>query len=272
MAERTVTTSKRSGPRSACAGTVLRYRATILALAALATLWAGAARGENAGAPANGENAELVNADFIRSDEAERLMLALESAQTEVEEAAAARAEVATFAEARSPLRRVQALGSAVASKLASNRPLLAGAGIAGGMFLGIGLFAALQRAGRVTKRAASPRAAKIAKAPAVRAAHVSPANASATPALSAAHAEPARDAVSISAAARAHGQPSESENVWSKILRLSAAGMSGDEIARALGASADDINLVLGLQRRRVEIAGALAHAGGGRVGAVAR
>ena len=269
MATMTVTRWMRRGSAIAGGGARLRCRAAGLALAALAPLWAGVARGESAGAPASGGSAEIANAEFIRSDEADRLMLALESAQSEVEQAATARAEVAIAAEARSPLRRVQALGSAIAA----NRTLLAGAGIAGGMLLGVALFAALQRFGRASKRAGTQRgAAKIAASATARTSNVSPASKLTAGAASPALSEHARDTASISAAARASGHPHETDNVWAKILRLSAAGMSGEEIARALGASADDINLVLGLQRRRIEIAGALSHAGGGRMGALAR
>lgn len=271
MATMTVTRWMRRGSASAGGGARLRCRAAGLAglaLAALAPLWAGVVRGETAGAPASGGSAEIANAEFIRTDEADRLMLALESAQSEVEQAATARAEVAIAAEARSPLRRAQAFGSAIAA----NRTLLAGGGIAGGMLLGVALFAALQRFGRASKPAGTQRAVKMAATATARTSIVSPASnltaGPASPALS----EPARDTASISAAARASGHSHETDNVWAKILRLSAAGMSGEEIARALGASADDINLVLGLQRRRIEIAGALSHAGGGRMGALAR
>jgi hypothetical protein len=49
---------------------------------------------------------------------------------------------------------------------------------------------------------------------------------------------------------------------IWGRILRLAAEGVPGDEIARTLGASPDDVNLVLGLEKKRLELAGALAGA----------
>lgn len=187
---------------------------------------------------------------FVRSDEAERLVLALESAQAELEHAALARERVAEARAANNPVRVVRAWLAAAAS----NTPLLAGAGVAGGVLIGMALVTGFRGVTAKPRRAAPAR--KAAARPSARI--------DAEPA-------PRADSVVLTPAA-SRAREGESENVWAKILRLSSAGMSGEEISRMLGASADDIDLVLGLQRRRMEIAGALGQSGAGRVKAASR
>jgi hypothetical protein len=43
----------------------------------------------------------------------------------------------------------------------------------------------------------------------------------------------------------------------------LAASGVPGDEIARRLGASLADVELVIALERKRTELAGRLAGSG---------
>ncbi len=208
--------------------------ATVLALSA--TRAAEAAEGTRASSESP--------AVFVRTDEAERLVLALESAQTELEPAALARDEIATTRAANNPLRVAQAWLAAAAS----NTPLLAGGGVVGGVLIGMALVTGAR--GVSTK----PRKRTIARRGAVASAPVEP------------DAPQRADSVQLSPAL-SRARESDPENVWAKILRLSSTGMSGEEISRALGASAADINLVLGLQRRRMEVAGALSQSGVGRV-----
>ncbi|MFN0150862.1 MAG: hypothetical protein ACKVU1_09185 [bacterium] len=218
-----------------------RRRTKLAALLASALLYsvamaAQAVAGVSAGAPPAGE--------FVRTDEAERLVLALESAQTELEHAALAREEIETMRAANNPVRIAQAWLAAAAS----NTPLLAGAGVAGGVLIGMAIVTGARGI------SAKPRKRPIARRGAVAAAPIDP------------PAPPRADSVVLSVAA-SRDREGDAENVWAKILRLSSTGMSGEEISRALGASADDINLVLGLQRRRMEVAGALSQSGVGRV-----
>jgi len=215
-------------------------RAALITLA-IATSTAGAAFAANGARDAAGSPDA-----FVRSDEAERLVLALESAQAELEHAAATREEVAAARAANNPLRIAREWLSAAAS----NTQLLAGAGVVGGVLIGMALVTGLQ--GTAGKRRKPPVARR-----------------SAAPAATA---PPPREETVQFTPAAARAREAEPENVWAKILRLSSAGMSGEEISRVLGASADDINLVLGLQRRRVEIAGALGQASMGRAKAAGR
>lgn len=83
-------------------------------------------------------------------------------------------------------------------------------------------------------------------------------------PARSVAGAAAARTlrAAEVSRAASPHEPPpsNDPKTLWGKILRLAASGVPGDEIAHSLGASQDDVQLVLALERKRAELAGALA------------
>ncbi len=77
----------------------------------------------------------------------------------------------------------------------------------------------------------------------------------------------PARDeraAPPPRAAAEPGGPPN---GQWGRILRLASSGVPGEEIARRLGASIADVELVIALERKRAELAGRLAGsaAGGG-------
>jgi hypothetical protein len=218
--------------------------------------------------------------DFVRTDSAERLVAALESAQSELEHAAAARAEALEAAEARSGWRAIETALRGVYEKAQSDSRIVTGAAIAGGALLGALAMSLGRRAGSAAPR--QPRAPRAPRVPAPArgrasffpwsAPHANPAPAPAPaprPEFARALEE---ESVPARPPARPAGREAESENVWAKILRLSASGMPGDEIARSLGASADDVNLVLGLQRRRAEIAGALARSAGSGMKAAAR
>ncbi len=218
-------------------------------------------------------NAASANAAlFANADRDAWLLEAMEGAQREVSEAAVLRERLEAarpepgWAGRLAPLAgMLQALARA-AGKPSVLIPATFIAVIAGGLPFAL----------RMRRRAASPARPdrKAESRPAVSAA-APPAGRGERPAAARAE-RPAEHLPSFASAARrassgAAARPAVREaagetNIWGRILRLSATGMPGDEIARTLGASLDDVHLVLGLERKRVELAGALAGSQSGR------
>jgi hypothetical protein len=222
-------------------------RLGLLALAAFAAAAGSAARAEE-GAPAE-------TARFAEADRAAWLLSAMEGAQSELADALAERERRAASApapgwadravEAAAAAREVGAAALAAAGRLEVLLPSTFAALLACGALVALRLMRG-RGAGKPARD--HRRSAPAAPAPSPRA-----------PAVGLAHA-PAPPAARAFRAALEATRTTAEESVWGRILRLAAAGMTKEEIARTLGASPDDVDLVVGLERKRVELRAALA------------
>lgn len=264
--------------------TCWRDRAAVAVLTAISALAAAIGAGGSIAPPAAmavteatrataRPNAAAANAaQFANADRDAWLLEAMEGAQREVSEAAVLRERLEAarpepgWAGRLAPLAgMLQALAVAVA-KPSVLIPATFIAVIAGGLPFALRMRRRAASWARSDRKAESRPAVSAAEQPAARAQRPADARAARPAEHLPSFASAARRASSGAAARPAVREAAGETNIWGRILRLSATGMPGDEIARTLGASLDDVHLVLGLERKRVELAGALAGSQTGR------